>query len=158
VIAAGLRPPAWPGLWAFRIGSRGRLIGPAGARLGPTLSCAGGQLQRLLGSGDRWGAVAGWNDLQVHSINAKAERLLNIPTASWCAGSPSREAVHQAIWRRAPFIACSAPAARSGGSGVPWARPIEVTVACREGMIWCALWLNRRRSLEIAVGPTGPLG
>jgi len=97
-----------------------------------------GATAALVGRRAPFGVAVADDDLQVISINASAERLLNIPTGQGAVrGSPSVSWSNQASVRR-PCIACCGTS--SGAAGVvPGEDPIESTWACREGWNLCAV-------------------
>jgi len=141
-------PLAWAWLWPSGSGfARGAASGRA---VGPDL---GTDLMLAPGATAAWwsGAVGVWlcwdDDLQVHSINCKGERLLehsNRPAA--CAGRPFRDWSNQAIWREAVHSVCGT-SCRSAGVG-PWARTrSSVTFAAGRRMILMA---------AVAEQPTDP--
>ncbi|APD48226.1 MULTISPECIES: cell wall metabolism sensor histidine kinase WalK [Synechococcaceae] len=151
VIAAGLGLLLGLG-FGLRIGfARGRHRAGV-ARPGTDLMLRRGQLQRWLEA-----APLGWllldDDLQVHSINAKAERLLNIPTGQLVRGQPFRELVQSSDLEEAvhSVLRHQLPERREWSLGED---PIEVTLLPGgDGSV--ALWLNSRRSLESQLDQQG---
>ena len=142
-LAGGLR---WGSAGGPRRGSGRRASGALG-----NAPLSTGQLQRLLEAAPI-GLLLLDGQLTVRSINARAERLLDLGPAGPARGQPLAAVI------RAPVVETAIASAlrQNRPERVEWLQgeePMEATLLPAEG--WVALWLNSRRSLESQLDQQG---
>jgi two-component system, OmpR family, phosphate regulon sensor histidine kinase PhoR len=137
------------GFWLGSRPGRRRWIGPKGSSPEPTLSP--GQLRRVLDTAPI-GLLLIDGQLLIRSVNARAERLLDLGSGRLARGQPLSVVIDSAE----VGAAIDSALRHNRLERVEWLKdeePMEATLLPTEG--WVALWLNSRRSLESQLDQQG---
>jgi len=147
VIAVGLGLGG--GVWLGSRQGRHRWIRPRGSRSEALLSSS--QSRRIL-EGAPIGLLLLDAQLTIRSVNARAERLLDLGPGRLARGQPLSAVIDSAVVEAAIGSAMR----QNRPERVEWLKgeePMEATLLPAEG--WVALWLSSRRSLESQLDQQG---
>jgi two-component system phosphate regulon sensor histidine kinase PhoR len=147
VIAAGLGLAA--GVWLGSRQGRRRWIRTRGSSTEPLLSIE--ELRRIL-EGAPIGLLLLDTRLTIRSVNARAERMLDLGPSRLARGQPLSAVIDSAVVE----AAIGSAVRQNRPERVEWLKgeePMEATLLPAEG--WVALWLNSRRSLESQLDQQG---
>jgi two-component system, OmpR family, phosphate regulon sensor histidine kinase PhoR len=147
VTAAGLGLGG--GVWLGSLLARRRWIRPLGSRTETLLSIV--QVHRIL-EGAPIGLLLLDAQLTIRSVNARAERLLDLGPGRLARGQHLSAVIDSAVVE----AAIGSAVRQNRPERVEWLKgeePMEATLLPAEG--WVALWLNSRRSLESQLDQQG---